>query len=113
MNEVENMYKNTEIELNEGLEWVCKNPDNCTYQNLSIVPENCSGCEYFEREKVYPPFTAEKQIKLIKWMIKTTHKHLLQNIVVECFSESLAGILNTYWSSLTEEERKQIKNILE
>ena len=29
------------------------------------------------------------------------------------FEESLAGLINSIWQSLTEEERKQIKNILE
>lgn len=108
MSEVEKMYENAGIE-HEGLEWVCQNPDHCTYQNLSIIPENCLGCEYFKKERIYPPFTAEKQLELIKW--------IACNKINECknidFGEILAELINSFWQSLTEEEKQQVKEILE
>ena len=84
MSEVTKLYENAGVELNEGLEWVCQNPDHCAYQNLSVTPENCIGCEHFEREMRFPPFTAEKQIELFKWLIqkyKDIEKIMAQEII--------------------------------
>ena len=79
-------------------------------------------------EEYYPPFTAEKQIELIKWLV-----HYIKQINITDaisgefyftafgyvsylkvdFDEALASFINNLWQSLTEEERKQIKEILE
>lgn len=131
MSEITKLYENAGIERNEGLEWVCQNPDHCTYQNLSIIPENCSKCEYFEREMSYPPFTAEKQLELIKFLLKNykgidiskkinRFNFLVDNATfIGChhndktFEESLAGVINRLWIDMSEEEKQQIKEILE
>ena len=83
----------------------------------------------------YPPFTAEKQIELIKWLgeldmleiIRTTredkawiinseygmsgnvYKHTSR---MKSFEEALAGLINSLWQDLTEEEQEQIREIL-
>lgn len=131
MNEIEKMYKNAGVELIEGLEWVCQNPDHCVYQNLSVTPENCIGCEHFEREMRFPPFTAEKQIELIKFLLKNyksidinkrinRFNFLVDNATfIGChhndksFEESLAGVINKLWADMSEEEKQQVKGILE
>lgn len=89
-----------------------------------------------ECRKEYPPFTAEKQIELIKWLAinkKDFGVHYRDYNEEYCwvcgcefnvedylrfneditFEKTLAGLINAIWQSLTEEERKQIKNILE
>ena len=100
MNEIEKMYRNAGVVLIEETEngACCKNP-----------------------------FTAEKQLELIKWLAR---KGLLQINYSshQCYqfnsfriggnykadiSEALASHYNNLWQDLTEEERKQIKNILE
>lgn len=141
MNEIEKMYENAGVELTEGLEWVCKNPDHCIGQNLSVVPENCTGCEHFKREMKYPPLTAEKQLELIKWL---TLNDFIDNLSItfrpfelmwvfqiymvtefaseKCasrmgadmtFEKGLASLINNLWQDLSEEEKQQVKGILE
>ena len=84
----------------------------------------------------YPPFTAEKQIELIKWLSKDDvvriEKYTLSGetfyelahtfddwfedykytYATESFEEALAGLINSLWQDLTEEEQNEIKNIL-
>ena len=102
--------------------------------------ENCStlcSCAY-TKEK-YPPFTAEKQIELIKWLAinKEDFGIFYKDYDEECcwvcgcmfnvedylmfnedavFEESLAGLINNLWQNkmlgLTVEEKEQIKEIL-
>ena len=74
---------------------------------------------------LYPPFTAKKQLELIKLLsereIYITHaegKYYIFTMNIggsECskkFDISLAKYINFVWQDLTEEERKQIKEIL-
>lgn len=120
MNEVEKMYENAGIE-HEGLEWICQNPDHCTYQNLSIIPENCSGCEYFEKERIYPPFTAEKQLKILCFIINNKYRTLFHNkvftggtLTLEKLQKDLVWAIDRIWQEgITEEEKQQVKEILE
>lgn len=79
--------------------------------------------------KIYtrPPFTAEKQLELIKWLIKYDELHADFNDneygfsslnysgnYKKDFAEALASVINfELWQTLTEEERKQIKEVLE
>jgi hypothetical protein len=92
---------------------------------------------YGDIEEYYPDFTAEKQIELIKWLAKIYELRInwveqyynsyhfavrdykngrLNHSVCGCeipFEETLAYLINRIWQDLTEEERTQIKNILE
>ena len=129
MNEVEKMYENAE-----------PNRDCNLYKHFTECPmkhTQCEDCENF----VYPPFTAEKQLELIKLLSKVTLADYFQFFFYEIkeewvfrlfmitemscesaytyesrnkdFAEALAGLINNLWQDLTEEERKQIKEILE
>lgn len=101
MNEVEKMYENA------GIEKV-------------LTRTNAGEC--------YPPFTAEKQLELIKWLAKSksditicysnaTERFAISKrggyCVSENFATALAIKINLLWQDLTEEECKQIRNILE
>lgn len=87
------------------------------YENANITPKRCSECDNNMDcgygKDCYPPFTTDKQIELIKWMIKTNHRYFIQDIIADDFSETLAGVFNLYWQDLTAEEKQQVKGILE
>lgn len=90
MNEVEKMYR------------------NCNIKKYRLLDRDN------KLKWVYPPFTAEKQLELIKWLIvHSFHICLEDELIVSAFEDSLANLINNLWQYLTEEERKQIKNILE
>lgn len=118
MNEVDKLYENAE-----------PNRDCNLYKHFTECPmkhTQCEDCENF----AYPPFTAEKQLYIIKWLLKNYDIGLSQlgeridtsldgvNCISglgsgNTFEESLAQAINDLWQDLTEEERKQIKEILE
>lgn len=111
------------------------------YENCGIYPDckarecgldycaNSSGCGY----AVYPDFTAEKQLELIKWLgrnkngfgffnadtkILSCHcdfhwEWFDKDFYAEDFDNALAGLINSFWHNLTEEEQQQIRGILE
>lgn len=71
----------------------------------------------------YPPFTAEKQIELIKWIAHHDgcFKIYLNSIEFgdsgfgscSTFEESLAKAVSNFLKSATEKEKQRIKEILE
>ena len=76
-------------------------------------------------QEVYPPFTAEKQIELIKWLAFRDYIAIVAYISGEYHSEHdkynanenslegcLARLINNLWQDLTTEEQKQIREIL-
>lgn len=66
-----------------------------------------------ECHKELLPFTAEKQIELIKWLIVHSPSTCLEGEIIVCaFEDSLANIINTMWQDLSEDEKQQIKEIL-
>lgn len=85
---------------------------------------------------VYPPFTADKQIKLIKWLIQKDfyderiirsnygqtyfycsyiddYGDYCESEYFEKFEEALANVFNYFWQSLAPKEKQQVKEILE
>lgn len=79
------------------------------YENAGIEPEYIEGenlMEYSYGTLKYPPFTAEKQIELIKWLVCTGEEE-------STFEETLSKQVNDLWQDLTEEEKQQVKGILE
>jgi len=94
-------------------------------------------------EPFYPEFTAEKQLALIKWLMRlckngenikdsfilietldNNYRFYLVNpnwvnsyhrvtSLKENFEEMLAGFINNLWQDLTETEKVEIKEILE
>ncbi len=121
MNEVEKMYSNSGI----------KSKAECTSKVCIVTNPHkdwCNKCESLKHE--YPPFTAEKQIELIKWLSQHTFRNYIKFRFDICglwycecnmsnsdmhhtFEEALAGTTNSLWQDLTEEEKQQVKGILE
>ena len=116
MNEVEKMYENANIKQDRMCEWTCRGSEYCS-----------TNCEHYESTQLYyPPFTAEKQLELIKWLaLRDTFdmmawqngechiEHDKYNANENSLENCLARLFNDLWQDLTEEERKQIKEILE
>ena len=121
MSEIEKMYENAGI-LKE-----CLSP--CYINKTWRKTHDCPNCDNREN---YPSFTAEKQIKLIKWLSDFTdfgtfsidHDKSEYGIafcvhddgyyfVDKIFEECIAKSIKYLWQSLTEEEKQQVKGFLE
>ena len=59
MNEIEKLYDNANIKKKRMCEWTCRGNEFCS-----------TNCEHYESSKEFYPFTAEKQLELIKWLMK-------------------------------------------
>ena len=85
------------------------------YENAGIEPKKCSECDNnmdcgFGKD-CYPPFTAEKELKLIKWFMHSGHFCPIR-FYIPWLVDDIASHINFLWEKLTEEEKKQIKEIL-
>lgn len=126
MSEVEKMYENCKIKPKR--KGYCDWDSDCPYPD--IINSGCGDeCPYwkYEDEATYPPFTAEKQIELFKWLIQKYKTILIEHklylfyinirdiytgmVHIE-FDETIAGLFNNLWQDLTEDEQEQIADIL-
>lgn len=153
MNEVEKMYANCKIkkqycgwldmgDLDTQYKYVrCDSLEE--WKEAALMSRTSYSSEGKDGDKPsieYPPFTAEKQLELIKWLGKLagkleissnyndtqyllyfylnrkTRDEILPNISTGRsgnFEESLAGLINNLWQDLTDVEKAQIKEILQ
>jgi len=124
MSEIEKMYENAELRYYYcGDDYIAEYmlEKECTKGDR----EKCKKCMFVKRG--HSPFTAEKQLELINWLgelqidTRKGYWHLAKfgrttkTIYADNGNsgEALSEIVNQLWQSLTEEERKQIKEILE
>ena len=97
MTEIEKMYKLANVKAINIAEY------GSTYIPKSIKIDG----------KLYPPFTAEKQLEIVQYILFSKWWMNLKRLqFAENFEEALAGLVNDLWQDLTEEERKQIRSIL-
>lgn len=117
MSEIEKMYKNANVKK----QW--------------------NSTPYGGIEEYYPPFIAEKQLLLLQLLARIESTDYFQfffyeikqewvfrlNLLTELscesayiyasrnknFDECIAGLINIIWQDLTEEEKQQVKGILE
>ena len=115
MSRIEKLYENA------GIGQVCNTCELRGYKRLCPTKELCV--------RVNPPFTAEKQLELIIFLanrevrISPTYissGYYLKNLSkikssrnISTFENSLAQHINAIWQNLTEEEKQQVKGILE
>lgn len=137
MSEIEKMYKNAGVETNKyklcctGCKHIAKLEVINGYPSKWICDkyDEVANCDKAEPE--YPPFTAEKQIELIKFLLKNYvgidiskringFNFLVDNATFNgCkhndknFEESLAGVINKLWVDMPEEEKQQVKELFE
>ena len=132
MSEIEKMYRTAKVVPSHHY---C---NDCKYDMSAECPIRCP-----DDVAVYPPFTAEKQIELIKWLARKDYGDCAESLLIsirdgynylsvgittdygsECFyedftfdnkqfDEAIAGLINKLWKKLSEEEKQQVKGILE
>ena len=110
MNEIEELYKKAGVEK--------------IRVNEMIIP---SSGECIGYDLVYPSFTVEKQIELLKVIMQGTWIEMAQHFgtkfymgeinfkkhyEAETFEEVLAGITRLLWEELNPRQKEEIKNIL-
>ena len=114
MNEITKLYENAGVK--PEINYVC-DKEPCEQHSV-----DCQECSHlYDTREDYPPFTAEKQIELIKLIANSKGypdyeyfgKLFDDYIQLLEFDEALARLVNSLWQSLTEEEKASIKNILE
>ena len=96
------------------------------YENAGIK-KDWNSTPYGGIEEYYPPFTAEKQIEIIKFLLnKSVYYdtngdrkywfHIsdeIENSKYREFDEAIAECINKMWEDLRDYEKIQIKEILE
>ena len=126
MTEIEKMFENA---------WIKKAPD---FNNCYPEMMKCHHCEHYKvideytgkcLNEVYPDFTAEKQLELIKWLIRNKRLFIRKadyssNFYMDAtynrgngadnpkFESCLASLINDIWQDLTDQEKEEIRNIL-
>jgi hypothetical protein len=117
MSEVEKLYESAGVEKDLY----------CCDGSCGEPTKRCKDCPDYR--EIYPLFTAEKQLNLIIFLanreirISPTYissGYYLNNIKkikssrnISTFETSLAQHINAIWQDLTEEEKQQVKGILE
>lgn len=115
-------YYSMEKDLNERgilfddyMKQECPNKNEVCYET----------CPYAYNKEFYPPFTAEKQLEITKFLLKKAIYYDVNDdkywfYYEECesagykpFDEAIAHFINKLWQDLTKEEKQQIKEILE
>ena len=130
MNEVEKLMQNANIEkefayleCHRGRSSICCPIDECEKDDKCI---GCINSSAMEEVYKYPPFTAEKQLEITKFLLyKGVYYAVYDNrywfhIDDDCenrgykpFEEAIAECINNLWQDLTDAEKAQIKEILE
>lgn len=102
MTEIEKMFENAGIK-GEWRDYRTKNGK--IYEGKNPKNRNIRLCK--------PDFTAEKQLELIKWLIVHSPNTCLEDvIIVSAFEDSLANVINNLWQSFNDQEKEEIRNIL-
>ena len=127
MSEVEKLYVlagvKSHIKCNRS---VCNKDFHC--KKRLMPDEECLKDLKTTAKRVYPTFTAEKQLELIKLLCQQCDLIISRfskwefvlydgqepiKLLGKDFTETLAKLVNTYWQDLTETEKSEIKRILE
>lgn len=124
MNEIEKMYEKAGFQKKRKCEWD-KDKESCFHSGF-VTCDKCTA----KIERTYPPFTAWKQFDLFKLLMRhpktelycryANDKYKLIMYTKDCctsdmgsFENILASIVCNMWGLLSEEEKQQIKEILE
>lgn len=79
---------------------------NCSTRNCDI----CDKAQY----KNYSPFTAEKQLNILKIIVHSFGFNSLDKPIWDKgWNIAIAKLVNIYWEVLTEEEKQQVRGILQ
>ena len=105
--EIEKMYENAEVK--KQIPKICSSNELYCKECKAHIEYAMPYCKNAE----YPPFTAEKQLSLVKWLINFDIRQLGYLIDAKLnFQEVLAAVINHIWVNTPEETHNQIKEIL-
>lgn len=117
MSEIEKMYENAEVK--KQIPKVCSSNELYCKECKAHIEDAMPYCKNAE----YPPFTANKQLELIKKLgninIDIDNGCYMSSEILkveahcDTFEETLAEFVNNLWQDLTETERNEIKEILQ
>ena len=132
MKEIEKLYSLAGVEpQKQCYYWDC--PYSTGEVMLDLQKEkDCANCKNPDKA-VYPSFTAEKQLELLKICFDKYERlekvrglkerciiyyHFESNgytefVNCETWEETIAGLINNLWQDLTEAEQNEIRGILE
>lgn len=123
LSEIEKLYENA------GVKGFCENffkdimPETCL-KECEDEDYKCKDCDCWK----LPPFTAEKQIEIIKLLTQQCDLAISHfgewefihfdgqeptQITGKDFTETFVKLINAYWENLTNKEKAEIKRILE
>lgn len=84
------------------------------------VKKHWNSTPYGGIEEYYPPFTSEKQLKILCFIVNNKHSVTFHDqvfrgdkLTLEKIQEDLAWAINRIWQDLSKEEKQQVKGILE
>ena len=119
MTEIEKMFKNAGIKKAPDINNCYPEMMKCHHcKHYKVINEYTGRC----LNEVYPDFTAEKQLELIKKLgnidIDIDNGCYMSSDILkveahcDTFEETLAEFVNNLWQDLTESEQEQIRRIL-
>ena len=135
MHEIEKLYENAKVydfRYDCDVSFTDGQFGRITNCSRGEVIDYCTDKKYFKSAKVinckhlYPPFTAKKQLNLIKFLFNHNVYYDVDekgnywfHITDDCytyyynkFEIALANIINEMWQDLTSEEKEQIRSVL-
>lgn len=128
MSEITKLYENAGVEkevIKGCYEYCAENGGIDIYTVNDCKNKDCNTCKADKSIKEYPPFTAEKQLEITKFLLKKAVYYDVKDdkywfYYEECesagykpFDEAIAHFINKLWKDLTSEEKQQVKGILE
>ena len=102
MSEITKLYENA------GINQVCNTCELRGFKRLCPTKELCV--------RTNPSFTAEILVNLEMFLINKGDFDIKKgsvDITFESFTSCIAGLINNLWQDLSEEEKQQVKGILE
>jgi hypothetical protein len=128
MSEITKLYENAGIEkevIKGCYEYYSENGGIDIYTVNDCKNKDCNTCKADKSIKEYPPFTAEKQLEITKFLLKKAVYYDVKDnkywfYYEECesagykpFDEAIAHFINKLWTDMSEAEKQQVKGILE
>lgn len=86
--------------------------ENAGIKPLCQIPDKFCGMK-----NIYEDFTAEKQLKILEWFISNSWWLNLKSLDKKLdfslsFDEKLAKLVNRLWESFDDQEKEEIRGIL-
>ena len=121
-NNIEKLYELAEVKRITPPCWFCPYKIGCVRTS-----DECP--------QLYPPFTSEKQLELIKWFLHNTYRNYILfsyrkfedtgikaiqykassehiDYFNQDFDQALSGLVIELWNDLTDKQKEEIKEIL-